>query len=112
MKNASTDQIRDAARKQGMKTLAEDGWRLVRQGITTVEEVLSVTTAKEVARHGEKSNRRIRREHRGGARINEFKCPPFSYKALQRDGKMAEGVLSAPAGPTRCGKWRRSACAR
>jgi type II secretory ATPase GspE/PulE/Tfp pilus assembly ATPase PilB-like protein len=50
LKNASTDQIRDAARKQGMKTLAEDGWRLVRLGITTVEEVLSVTTAKEVAR--------------------------------------------------------------
>jgi type II secretory ATPase GspE/PulE/Tfp pilus assembly ATPase PilB-like protein len=49
LKNASTDQIRDAARKQGMKMLAEDGWRLVRQGITTVEEVLSVTTAKEVA---------------------------------------------------------------
>jgi general secretion pathway protein E/type IV pilus assembly protein PilB len=50
LKSASTDQIRDAARRQGMKTLAEDGWRLVRQGVTTVEEVLSVTTAKEVAR--------------------------------------------------------------
>jgi len=49
LQNASADQIRDAARKQGMKTLAEDGWRLVRQGITTVEEVLGVTTAKEVA---------------------------------------------------------------
>ena len=49
LKNASTDQIREAARKQGMKMLAEDGWRLVRQGITTVAEVLSVTTAKEVA---------------------------------------------------------------
>jgi general secretion pathway protein E/type IV pilus assembly protein PilB len=49
LQNASTDQIRAAARKQGMKSLAEDGWRLVRQGITTVEEVLSVTTAKEVA---------------------------------------------------------------
>ena len=49
LQNASTDQIREAARKQGMKMLAEDGWRLVRQGITTVEEVLSVTTAKEVA---------------------------------------------------------------
>jgi len=50
LKNASSDQIRDAARRQGMKTLAEDGWRLVRLGMTTVEEVLSVTTAKEVAR--------------------------------------------------------------
>jgi type II secretory ATPase GspE/PulE/Tfp pilus assembly ATPase PilB-like protein len=50
LKNASSDQIRDAARRAGMKTLAEDGWRLVRMGITTVEEVLSVTTAKEVER--------------------------------------------------------------
>jgi len=50
LKNASADQIRDAARRVGMKTLAEDGWRLVRLGITTVKEVLSVTTAKEVAR--------------------------------------------------------------
>jgi general secretion pathway protein E/type IV pilus assembly protein PilB len=50
LKNASSDQIRDSARRAGMKTLAEDGWRLVRMGITTVEEVLSVTTAKEVER--------------------------------------------------------------
>jgi general secretion pathway protein E/type IV pilus assembly protein PilB len=50
LKNASTDQVRDAARRAGMRTLADDGWRLVRLGITTVEEILSVTTAKEVAR--------------------------------------------------------------
>ena len=50
LKSASTDQLRDAARRAGMRTLAEDGWRLVRMGITTVDEVLSVTTAKEVAR--------------------------------------------------------------
>src|SRR6266705_2486573 len=50
LKNASSDLIRDAARRAGMRTLAEDGWRLVRLGITTVEEVLSVTTAKEVER--------------------------------------------------------------
>ena len=50
LKNSSTDQIRDAARRKGMRTLAEDGWRLVRLGITTVDEVLSVTTAKEVER--------------------------------------------------------------
>ena len=49
LKSASTDLVRDAGRRGGMRTLAEDGWRLVRLGITTVEEVLSVTTAKEVA---------------------------------------------------------------
>jgi len=50
LKHASSDMIRDAARRAGMKTLAEDVWRLVSMGITTAEEVLSVTTAKEVAR--------------------------------------------------------------
>jgi type II secretory ATPase GspE/PulE/Tfp pilus assembly ATPase PilB-like protein len=49
LRNRSTDEIRDAARRAGMKTLADDGWRLVRLGVTTVEEVLSVTTAKEVS---------------------------------------------------------------
>ncbi|MHC1768300.1 MAG: GspE/PulE family protein [Verrucomicrobiia bacterium] len=48
LRNASSDEIRDAARRAGMRTLADDGWRLVRMGETTVEEVLSVTTAKEV----------------------------------------------------------------
>jgi len=48
LQSASTDQVRNAARRGGMRTLAEDGWRLVAAGITTVEEVLSVTTAKEV----------------------------------------------------------------
>ncbi len=52
LKSVSSDIIRDAARRAGMSTLAEDGWRLVRLGITTVEEVLSVTTAKEVASPG------------------------------------------------------------
>ena len=32
LKNASSDVIRDAARRAGMRTLAEDGWRLVRHG--------------------------------------------------------------------------------
>jgi general secretion pathway protein E/type IV pilus assembly protein PilB len=56
LKNGSSDQIRDAARRAGMRTLAEDGWRLVRLGITTVEEVLSVTTAKEVERTTRKAS--------------------------------------------------------
>jgi type II secretory ATPase GspE/PulE/Tfp pilus assembly ATPase PilB-like protein len=50
LRNASSDEIRDSARRAGMRTLADDGWRLVRLGVTTVEEVLSVTTAKEVSR--------------------------------------------------------------
>jgi len=55
LKSASTDQIRNAAQRAGMRSLADDGWRLVRLGITTVEEVLSVTTAKEVAQTANQS---------------------------------------------------------
>ncbi|MFM8334372.1 MAG: GspE/PulE family protein, partial [Opitutaceae bacterium] len=47
LRNGSTDLIRDAARRAGMTTLAEDGRRLVREGSTTIEEVLSVTTVHE-----------------------------------------------------------------
>ncbi|MBL9189572.1 MAG: type II/IV secretion system protein [Opitutaceae bacterium] len=48
LKNASTDSIRNSACRAGMKTLAEDGRRLVEEGITTIEEVLSVTTVHEM----------------------------------------------------------------
>ncbi len=41
--NASTRAIRKTAVGQGMKSLREDGWRLIQQGLTTVEEVLRVT---------------------------------------------------------------------
>lgn len=43
LKNVSSDVLRDVARKGGMRSLAEDGWRLVSLGITTPEEVLRVT---------------------------------------------------------------------
>jgi general secretion pathway protein E/type IV pilus assembly protein PilB len=49
LKNCSADEIRDVARRTGMRTLAEDGWRLVRLGETAVEEVLRVTKAQMVA---------------------------------------------------------------
>ena len=47
LKNASTDAIRNAAVRAGMTTLADDGRRLVEAGVTTIEEVLSVTTVHE-----------------------------------------------------------------
>src|SRR2546422_11343843 len=43
LKNCSSDQLAEVARRAGMRTLAEDGWRLVRLGVTTAEEVLRVT---------------------------------------------------------------------
>jgi type II secretory ATPase GspE/PulE/Tfp pilus assembly ATPase PilB-like protein len=49
LKNASTDQVREAARRAGMRTLSEDGRRVVEEGLSTIEEVLSVTTVHEVS---------------------------------------------------------------
>jgi general secretion pathway protein E/type IV pilus assembly protein PilB len=49
LKNGSTDAIRDAACRAGMTTLADDGARLVKAGVTTIEEVMSVTTVHEMA---------------------------------------------------------------
>ncbi|MFN8543058.1 MAG: type II secretion system ATPase GspE [Candidatus Binatia bacterium] len=43
LKRSSADAIRDAAIKQGMRTLREDGWKKVRDGVTTVAEVVRVT---------------------------------------------------------------------
>ncbi len=40
--------IKEAARKKGMRTLREDGWIKVKQGVTTVPEVLRVTQVEEV----------------------------------------------------------------
>lgn len=42
--------IREAGRLQGMKSMSEDGWRLVGEGVTTVDEVLRVT--KDAVRNG------------------------------------------------------------
>lgn len=41
--NVPTSRLREAAKRQGMKTLVEDGIQRVAEGITSIEEVLSVT---------------------------------------------------------------------
>jgi general secretion pathway protein E/type IV pilus assembly protein PilB len=43
LERASAGQIRKVAAQEGMKSLREDGWRLVRSGLTTLEEVLRAT---------------------------------------------------------------------
>ncbi len=48
LRNASSGEIGVAAKRGGMRSLADDGWRLVRQGVTTPEEVLRVTKAQSV----------------------------------------------------------------
>jgi general secretion pathway protein E len=43
LKNSSAGMIREAAVRNGMQSLSDDGWRLVRLGVTTPEEVMRVT---------------------------------------------------------------------
>jgi general secretion pathway protein E len=43
MQNADASKITDAARRNGMLSLREDGWNKVGAGTTTAEEVLRVT---------------------------------------------------------------------
>jgi general secretion pathway protein E/type IV pilus assembly protein PilB len=43
LRNCSSGELLGVARRHGMRTLSEDGWRLVREAITTPEEVMRVT---------------------------------------------------------------------
>lgn len=42
--HASSDEIRRVAIEQGMTTLRQDGWNKVALGVTTMTEVMRVTT--------------------------------------------------------------------
>jgi len=53
LERASAGEIRHVAATQGMKSLREDGWRLVRSGRTTLEEVLRVTKDERASAGGE-----------------------------------------------------------
>jgi general secretion pathway protein E/type IV pilus assembly protein PilB len=55
LKNCSSDQLAAAARRAGMRTLADDGWRLVGLGVTTPAEVLRVTKDQSLSSGGEES---------------------------------------------------------
>ena len=43
MRNEDASKITDAARRNGMRNLREDGWLKMRSGVTTAEEVMRVT---------------------------------------------------------------------
>jgi len=47
LQNATSDQIRAMARKQGMRILREDGWLKILRGQTTMVEVARITAADE-----------------------------------------------------------------
>jgi general secretion pathway protein E/type IV pilus assembly protein PilB len=46
--NVGTSRLREKARAQGMRTMREDGARKVTAGITTIDEVVSITVGDSV----------------------------------------------------------------
>ena len=50
IESRSLGQLREAARIAGLRSLHEDGWRLARAGVTSVEEFLRV--ARDESRNG------------------------------------------------------------
>ncbi len=53
LERASVGEVRRLAAKQGMRSLREDGWRLLRTGRTTLEEILRVTKDERFNGNGE-----------------------------------------------------------
>ena len=49
LRRAPSHEIRNVAVKQGMRSLREDGWRIVSEGRTTIEEVIRNTKDEEAA---------------------------------------------------------------
>ncbi len=49
LKNVSSGEIAALAKRNGLRVLSEDGWRLVSKGVTTPEEVLRVTKDQSVS---------------------------------------------------------------
>jgi len=52
VKKAPSAQIKKIAVAHGMRTLRQDGWMKVMQGVTTIDEVLKVTQAEELSARG------------------------------------------------------------
>jgi len=49
LSRSSSRELRKVATRQGMSSLRDDGWRLIREGRTTVEEVIRTTKDEELA---------------------------------------------------------------
>jgi type II secretory ATPase GspE/PulE/Tfp pilus assembly ATPase PilB-like protein len=66
----SAGEIRKVAAQQGMRSLREDGWRLVEEGRTTVEEVLRVTKDERFAGNGHAADGDGSNGHNGDATVS------------------------------------------
>ena len=114
LKNASSDEIREAARRAGHAHAgARTAGAWCGMGVTTVEEVLSVTTAKEVARArpAPEAAERIAEQAADRRSLNE-PCHFSIQSAAGRRRASPKASSRPPAGRKPSGRWRRWACGR
>jgi len=92
MKKASIVDIRNAAAKQGMRSLRQDGWMKVMKGVTTPDEVLRVTQKEDTGEEGEEAEPvpmpeslpEIRSEEKQYPRMKEIRPGLKEEKTLKR----------------------------
>ena len=49
LQQCSSGELKQMARQEGMRTLSQDGWRLVQEGVTTPDEIMRVTKDDELS---------------------------------------------------------------
>ena len=108
---ADLDTIRKQARKEGMRTLRESGIELVRQGITTIDEVLGASNEDEQAKTTSHSTNNISSEQKQPTRIATQAIKPQSKFGSISSGLPTKPII--PFGPTTQvgpaeNKWRKS----
>ena len=86
LRGGSSLETKEVARREGMRTLVEDGWRLVREGVTTPAEVLRVSKEEDAVSDGRR---------RAKPCLTASCHGHFEYKAVAANGAISQGRLEA-----------------
>ena len=88
----------------GCARLSDDGWRLVRQGVTTPEEVMRVTKDQSLG-NGPKEDAKAGRQLRHNL-DRKMPWPCFSIKRFRPTARLPKARLKPAAGRRPSGRWR------
>ena len=94
----SISNIREMAQRHGMITLRHDGFRKVREGITTIEEILHVVGDSSRAGTSQcepTASREVESEIAHSPTATTYHCHDFQYRVRDTLGNVHEGTLEA-----------------
>jgi hypothetical protein len=109
LKNVSSGEIAAQAKRNGLRVLSEDGWRLVRAGVTTPEEVLRVTKDQSVSNLAPEA---APKPAGRGPSPKEIKCRCLITKRSSSTGASRRASWKRRAARRRFARWKASGCAR